>query len=140
MDTRASCTTVFAISLAILPVTLFAEESPQLRLGLGVGFSHDVFVETDRLIYAVPLVFYRNGNFYADGSRAGYHLYEAEGFQAAVQLQLRQEGFDPGDSDALGDFEDHDVAVEAGILLSYSWSLGETSFFGGYDISDTYGG
>ncbi|WP_158070048.1 MipA/OmpV family protein [Motiliproteus sp. MSK22-1] len=128
------------IFLLALSKPAISSESPGLRIGVGVAAGHDVFVDTDRRVDVVPLVFYRQGNFYIDGSRAGYEFYQTGAFKVAVQLQVRREGFDPDDSEALKDFEDHDSALEAGFLFSYDWFLGQTSFFGGFDVSSAYDG
>ena len=139
MDIRIAYFLLLVVTL-VFSRPAISEEQRGLRLGLGAAFGHDLFVDTDRRVDLVPLVFYRQGNFYIDGSRAGYDFYQTGAFKVAIQLQIRREGFDLEDTDTLTNFEDHDAALEAGFLFSYDWFLGQTSFFGGFDVSSVYDG
>jgi outer membrane protein len=116
-------------------------------LGIGVAAQRPPQQGTDTQVVALPFPSYEGERLSLGFGTIGYALTSSERFRFAVEGQLRFDGYDPDESQALAGLEERDVTLDAGFSLTAMDEWGIASFkvmadalgvHKGYEISALY--
>ena len=117
------------IFLSSLPLFAQEESAEQLpspppspvrwSLGLGVISSPRPYVGAKNSVLPIPLVELYYKKFYAQGIRAGFHLFEKGDLTLDIRARVVFAGLDPEDSPALEGMAERKSSVEGGFALDW---------------------
>ena len=135
--------------LVLLGLTLLPTESRGGEWGLGVGIAgqQPPQVGTDSQVVLLPFPSYQGERLSMDFGSVAYAVAKSERIRFAIEGQLRFDGYDPGESEALTGLEERDVTLDAGFSISAGDDWGVASLkvmadalgvHNGYEISASY--
>ena len=132
------------IALSLIPTDCYAGE---WGLGIGIAAQRPPQKGTDTQVVALPFPSYEGERLSLGFGSIGYALANTERFRFAVEGQLRFDGYDPDDSQALAGLEERDVTLDAGFSITAidEWGIATIKVMGdalgvhkGYEISASY--
>jgi len=103
---------------ASLPA-LAQDASPRWTLGALAIHRDAPYRGLDESPLLVPLLRFEGERAYLRGLRGGFVAYREGGFELGPFLQVRGDGYDAGDSDALSGMDDRRFSLDAGVAASW---------------------
>ena len=103
------------IALSLIPTDCYAGE---WGLGIGIAAQRPPQKGTYTQVVALPFPSYEGERLSLGFGSIGYALANTERFRFAVEGQLRFDGYDPDDSQALAGLEERDVTLDAGFSIT----------------------
>lgn len=101
-------------------------------LGLGVGFSSELYHDYDRKILPMPLINYESNSFYFNGLGGGVYLLKDQQNELALNAYYLPMSFDPDDTDnrAMKLLDKRKSTMMAGIRYKHSadWGVIKAAF------------
>lgn len=133
----------------LVGLTLVATGSNAGEWGLGVGIAAQQPPQegADNQVVALPFPSYQGERLSLDFASIAYALAKTDGFQFAIEGQLRFDGYDPDESKALAGLEERDVTLDAGFSVTTGdeWGVASLKVMAdvlgvhkGYEISASY--
>ena len=115
---------VFLLSLVIVfggfVSKSFSETTDETNiLGAGVLISSSPYKDHDMKVWPVPIISWKNKNFFIKGTEAGWIAYENDNFRADVLVKPHLMGYDSGDSSFLAGMEDRNFSIDGGGKLTW---------------------
>lgn len=132
------------MGFAVHPVTASAGE---WGLGIGVAAQRPPQQGTDTQVVVLPFPSYQGERLSLGFGSVGYALTKSDRFRIAAEGQLRFDGYDPDDSEALSGLEQRDLTLDAGFSITSNneWGIASLKVMGdalgvhdGYEISASY--
>ena len=134
---------------ALMGLTLISDEcrAGEWGLGLGVAVQSPPQQGADTDVVTVPFPSYEGERLSLNFGSIAYSLTSSGRFRFAVEGQLRFDGYDPDESQALAGLEERDLTLDAGFSVTASDDWGIVTFkvlgdalgvYEGYEISASY--
>ena len=135
--------------LALMGLALISSDcrAGEWGLGIGVAAQRPPQQGTDTQVVALPFPSYEGERLSLGFGTIGYALTSSERFRFAVEGQLRFDGYDPDESQALAGLEERDLTLDAGISFTAmdEWGIASLRVMAdalgvheGYEISASY--
>ena len=109
-------------NLDVINEVVFAEEKeskmPNL-VGLGIGISESVYKGVDTSIYPLPIISWKQDNFFISGTKAGYIVKRFDDFSLSIYLTPHLMGYKDSDSDDLNGMDHRNGSLDGGIGIDY---------------------
>lgn len=115
-------------------------EEDTLLIGLGVGGGSATYKGVDHDINALPMVYFRQGEFYIDGTTVGLSLMNSEELQLNIYGQYSDHGYKASDSNYLSGMKKRKGSIDAGVGGMVITDIGLLSLDIGLDVSSAHGG
>ena len=116
-------------------------------LGLGVAAQEPPQIGADTDVVVLPFPSYEGERLSLNFGSAAWALMRTDKYRFAIEGQLRFDGYDPDESNALDGLEERDVTLDAGFSFTASddWGVASVKVLGdalgvhkGYEISASY--
>lgn len=135
--------------LPLMGLTLISSDCSAGEWGLGIGVAAQSPPQQgiDTQVVVLPFPSYEGEHLSLGFGTIGYALTSSERFRFAVEGQLRFDGYDPDESQALAGLEERDATLDAGFSFTAMNDWGIASFkvmadalgvHKGYEISASY--
>ncbi|VUD46007.1 MltA-interacting protein [Thalassocella blandensis] len=140
----------WTVLLSTFSMNTFAQDQhSQLNVGLGAMLSDSVYAGEGTRVIPIPLINYQGDRFFLQGITAGWKLKDSSPLEISAIAKFRFDGFSVEDlgEDELAqngidynNLEDRDFALDAGIGMKWSGSLGEMEIELLQDVSNNSDG
>jgi MipA family protein len=112
----------------------------ELMVGGGAIAINNPYKGTDTDVLALPYFAYYGEQLELDITHIKYHWDVRENLEVALAARLRFDGYSASDSEYLTGLEDRDMAIEAGVSITYKTEVGDLKLAFFNDISDAHKG
>jgi MipA family protein len=140
MHTRISIYLLVTLGIVFGSGTLALAEDDSLAVGLILGTGSSIYKGADTEVDVLPMISYRKGGFFIDGTVVGYSLLQDETFQLDVFGEYGGDGYKASDSDYLVGMERRKSTIDAGVSGTYFSDFGMFSLDLATDVSSTHDG
>ncbi|MFQ5469717.1 MAG: MipA/OmpV family protein [Gammaproteobacteria bacterium] len=144
---NSNISTAFTISALLMMSSAYAEnkqsnleQNGQWLAGAGVLGRTQAQIGVDSTTYLIPYIAYYGQSFFFEMNDFGYSMVDRQGYQLGLIGSLRFDGYDSGDSPALQGMRPRDHAIDGGVRIVLSGSLGEAEVKGITDLTNTHDG